>query len=55
MYYNKGEQLLAINSQTNEKIKVVVPSNNMCKILLTRYLVMECNFFPDSGWVFIKN
>ncbi len=52
--YRKGVKLLAVNKVTDEKIKFKVPTDGMCKKLLTRYLVMNFEVSCNGSWMFIE-
>lgn len=54
MKFNKGEKVLAVNSVSGKKVQITAPIDNMCKTLLTRYMVMHLGHPETDGWMFIK-
>ena len=52
--YKKGVKLILVNKQTNEQVKYTTPRDNMCKLLITRDLIMAHGYPENQGWLVIE-
>lgn len=53
--YSRGSTLLAVcKSDVKLRVPILVPRNNMCNMLLTRYMIMELGYEEGSVWMYLE-